>query len=410
MLQKIASHIVLSLVTLAVLFYYSNRQASVTYKDCALCDGKQYLEAYDYFKGNSSTYQVKFPFHSRIAIPWLAAQLPTNNAQQAFGWLHWGFTLLAMHCLLLGWQALKLPIYLQAIGAGWLLFHWTGIVRFNVYDYATVDVPLYLLHSLLLCVLARPRWLWIVGMVTPVAVAQKESWLAVLLIWTLYEAIQQRFFSAQANYRQLGWLSVALLLGVCTKVWLNQWFVPIGGEGKNSIITVLFFVRETLQNPLDLLRWVVAMFVGFGGWWLLAWQNIGKPLKSLSILPQLFLFSGLHLLLGILAGRDMTRIMFLGYPFIMTLILWLIQAENKGVLAVVAIVSIPILRLLSSIPLQTTQNETFKTWFPEYANLGIVAAWATYMIIGFWLIAQSRQWLLKAMKLWKDRAQVGKHK
>lgn len=410
MRQKIASHIVLSLVILSALLYYSNKQESITYKDCALCDGKQYLAAYDYFKGNSATYQVKFPFHSRVAVPWLAAQLPTNNAQQALGWLHWGFTLLAVHLLLFCWQTLKLPLHLQAVGLGWLLFHWTGIVRFNVYDYATVDLPLYLLHGLLLCWLARPRWLWLVVIVTPVAVAQKESWLAVLLVWAVYEVIQQRFFSVQANYRRLGWLGVAVALGVCTKVWLNQWFVPIGGEGKNSIITILFFVRETLQNPLDLLRWVVAMFVGFGGWWLLAWQNLDKPHKSLDILPQLILFSILHLLLGILAGRDMTRIMFLGYPFIMTLILWLIQAENKGVLAMVAVISLPILRVLSSIPLQTTQNEAFKTWFPEYANLGIVAAWATYMVISFWLITQSRYWLPKVIKLYKGKAQVYKHK
>lgn len=398
MSQKIVSHIVLSLITLAVLGFYSHKQASVAYSHCTLCDGKQYLAAYDYFKGNTTTYQVKFPFHSRVAVPWLAAQLPTNQPKQAFTWLHWGITLLAMHCLLLSWQALKLPMHLQIVGLGWLLFHWTGIVRFNVYDFATVDVPLYLLHSLLLWLLIRPRWLWLLLPITPWAVAQKESWLAIMLVWALYEGIQQRFFSTKANYRRLGWLVAAVALGVFTKALLNQWFVPIGGEGKNSIITLLFFVRETLQNPLDLLRWVVAMFVGFGGWWLLAWQNVGKPHKSLNILPQIIVFSILHLLLGILAGRDMTRIMFLGYPFIMTLILWLIQAESKWLLAIVALLSLPILRVFSSIPLQTTQNEAFKTWFPEYANVGIVAAWATYMIISFWLIAQSRHWLPKVFK------------
>ncbi|WP_299452258.1 hypothetical protein [uncultured Microscilla sp.] len=399
--QKVFLHIAFSCTTVLVLWYTTSMQPSVPYDACALCDGKQYLAAYDYFKGNTSTYCVKFPFHSRVAVPWLAAQLPTNNAQQAFTWLHWGFTLLAIHFLLFCWQAMSLPRHLQVIGGSWLLFHWTGIVRFNVYDFATVDVPLYLLHSLLLLVFIRPRWLWLLLPITPLAVAQKESWFALIIIWALYELIQQRFFSAKPTYKRFRWLGIAVLLGFITKVLLNHWFVPVGGEGKNSLITLLFFVRETLQNPLDLLRWVVAMFVGFGGWWLLAWQNVGKLPKKLNILPMLIVFSALHLLLGILAGRDMTRIMFLGYPFIMTLVLWRIQAESKWVLVATATLSLPIIRFFSLIPLQTSQNEAFKTWFPEYADLGTVAAWAAYMVLSYWLIAQSRRWWSFLFRQWQ---------
>lgn len=403
MSKKILLYPGVFIMSLLSLWYTYQTQPSVNYAQCKLCDGKQYLAAYQYFGGQKPAYQVRFPFHSRVVVPWVAARLEPNQVSRAFAVIHWLGVFLTVCMLLFGWQSLGLPWHLQCVGIGWLLFHWIGIVRFNVYDPVTVDVPLYVFHSLLLLLLIYPRWLWCVLFITPVAVAQKESWLAVMLVLALYELIVQRFFSAQASYSRLWLFAGAVFAGIITKVLLNQWFAPFGGQGKNSIITVLFFVRETLQTPLDLVRWIVAMFMGFGGWWLLAWQNTGKPHKKLTILPSLIVLVVLHLLLGILAGRDMTRIMFLGYPFIMTLILWLIQKETKLLLIFVGVLSLPLLRVLSVIPLQTSQNEAFKTWFSEYASIGVVAAWAVYMMAAFWLITKMRQWEPALRQYWENK-------
>lgn len=378
------------------LWYVYDTQRSVNYTACSLCDGKQYLASYQYFNGQNATYQVKFPFHSRVGVPWLAAQL-SSQAYAAFAMIHWVGVFLTVIVLLFCWQVLKLPGYLKAIGIGWLLLHWIGIVRFNVYDPVTVDILVYVFHSVLLALLLRPRWFWLLLVVTPIATAQKESWLALMALLTLYELLYQRLINLKPAYRKLWILAGALLIAVLTKVLLNQWFPPMNGAGKNSVITLLFFIRETLQNPLDLVRWVVAMFVGFGVWWCLAWQsinreNIRKNLPESAILYPLILLAGAHLLLGILAGRDMTRIMFLGYPFIMTLVLLMIQSVPKNLLIFTGLLSLPMLRLWSEIPLQTTAQKSFKLWFPEYAPLGEVSAWAVYMIISYWLIHQTKRW------------------
>ncbi|HAS44372.1 MAG TPA: hypothetical protein DCS93_28095 [Microscillaceae bacterium] len=382
------------LLALAGLWYFEQTQPSVNYDQCELCDGRQYEAAYDYFQGQQENYQVKFPFHSRVLVPWLAAQFSFKSPKQAFVIILWGCTLLTVLWLVLSWHWLDIPWYLQIIGIGWLLLHWTGIIRFNLYDPITVDAPSYVFHSLLVLLLIRPRWLWLLLLITPLATAQKESWLAILLVLALYEFVYQQFFNAKATYRKLWIYTGAVVLSLVIKWWLNEWFVPSNGTGKNSLITILFFIKITLQNPLDLVRWVVAMFIGFGGFWLLAWQKLWKrPRQSGELQMTLGVLVVLHLAFGVLAGRDMTRIMFLGFPFIMTSIFLLIRDESLTLIAVVTILGLPILRLISAIPSQVNQNQVFKTWFPEYAPLDVVGAWAVYMVICYWLIAKLRKWL-----------------
>lgn len=392
MKQKIFIYSFLVVVTVIGLWYFQHHQLSVDYRKCELCDGKQYQKAYQYFSGQSTRYEVKFPFHSRVLVPWLAAQLSPKDANPGFVTLLWVGTIITVILLLLGWQWLQIPWYLQIGGIFWLLFHWTGIIRFNLYDPITVDVPLYIFHSLLVLLLLRPRWLWLLLIITPIATAQKESWLAIVLVLTLYEFVYQWFFNQNTSYQKL-WIYVgALVLAISTKWMLSGWFEPSNGAGKNSVITILFFIKVTLQNPLDLVRWVVAMFVGFGGVWLLTLNKLREiKLTHDPIITPLVLLAGLHLLLGILAGRDMTRIMFLGYPFLMTFILWLIRTESKVVIAIALVLSLPIVRLISVIPSQVSQNQLFQSWFSEYAPLGVVSAWAVYMMLSYWVIAILRK-------------------
>jgi len=378
----------------AALWYFQRTQPSVSYHQCELCDGVQYQATYEYFRGRSKHYQVKFPFHSRVLVPWLAAQLSSQNPAKAFTIILWCCTLLTIFLLVLSWQWLHIPWYLQVVGVGWLLFHWTGLIRFNLYDPITVDAPSYVFHSLLVLLFIQPRWLWLLCFITPLATAQKESWLAILLLLALYELIYQRFFKAKATYRKFWIYAVALVLAVATKWLLNEWFTPSNGAGKNSLITILFFIKVTLQNPLDIVRWIMAIFMGFGGLWLLTSQKLWtRSFRYEEVNTPLGLLVLLHLAFGILAGRDMTRIIFLGFPFIMTFIFLSIRDEAATLIAIAVILSLPTFRLMSTIPSQVTHNQLFKTWFPEYAPLGVVSGWAVYMMISYWLIVKLRRWL-----------------
>ena len=87
--KKVYIFIFCAILAISSLWYFQHHQPSVDYSQCELCDGRQYLKAYQYFSGQSARYNVKFPFHSRVLVPWLTAQLSSNDANQGFVILLW---------------------------------------------------------------------------------------------------------------------------------------------------------------------------------------------------------------------------------------------------------------------------------------------------------------------------------
>jgi hypothetical protein len=93
---------------------------------------------------------------------------------------------------------------------------------------------------------------------------------------------------------------------------------------------------------------------------------------------------------GILGGGDTTRIMMLGYPFVFISIILLLQKYNLKSWLVLFILSIPALRLESSIPDFSTDREAFSRWFVEkmtgndllfWLTLGLIMMLITYFVI-----------------------------
>ena len=199
----------------------------------------------------------------------------------------------------------------------------------------------------------------------------------VLVVYTwLYNLLVEQHFPLKI-------ILIALGLVIITKILVGIYFPPIE-EGMNSFRSVAFYIRGVLQNPLEIFRWVIAMFIAFGGVLLLSLINIRKNFKSNPEQNLILLFSIVSLLFGLIAGGDRTRIMFIGFPFIMTSIFYLIQNRGLGVIIAAIVVSIPLMRLASFIP--EFNSVEYKSWFPEFADLSIVCAWALYMIFVYFCI------------------------
>ncbi len=352
----------------------------MNYEDCELCDGKQYMKIYKYLRGETYSYEVKFPFNSRLFVPWAVSFWSEENLAQGFWYFHLLFSLLAVNALVYLWTSLGIALHLQGIGIAWLLFHWIGMIRYNQYDWITVDVPLYFFQTLFLIFVVRA---WYIGLV-PLAIlatAQKESFIPLLVLLVLWQVYNYLIHKSPISF----WVVFASVAAILSKGLITWFFPPLGNGNPSSITTLFFFVRETLKEPLDLIRLFAAFFVGFGAW---AWLAL-KYLNQASIQREhtilLLLYSLMFIAFGVLAGRDMTRIVFLGYPFIMTLILYLLHSQKATTLELIlaGACSLPLLRVLSVID---TEQDKVQNWLMEFAPIDIVSAWAVYALISFWIV------------------------
>ncbi|MBX9850543.1 MAG: hypothetical protein K2X86_02165 [Cytophagaceae bacterium] len=379
---RIAVIFFLALFTLSVFVIYHYQQPVTTYSSCKLCDGNQYLQMYYYFNGQTSEYKVIFPCNARVFVPMFASLLPVDNALDAFFIFNLIFSIAAVISIYLLWEKLKIPFYLIMIGLIWLCFHWTGLIRLNIFDPATVDVPLYLIQALFIFIFVSRnfKWLWLL---CPVAVLQKESIIALLVVFLLFALINNKY--TDSGKIPVFPLLLSLILCVGIKYMANLWF-PSVDSGKSSVITVLYYIKQTLLNPFRLIRWLVAISMAFGPFIYLGILNYRRRHLSDQLLNFLTIMSLTYLLFGIVAGEDMTRIVFLGFPFIMTWILIMIRDIRREMVAAALLISLLPMRIFSQIPDPGQDFPTFASWYPEFAEVKLVCIWFILYIVSFSLL------------------------
>ena len=321
---------VLPAVCVVLFIAYSALQPVVNYAEAPLFDGNAYLAIYDFLKGNATEYEVAFPFHSRVLVPWLATSVPVANPLVAFQYVNLFFMVLAVLLLYRLWYRLALAPYLVVLGMCWLLLHWTGLVRLNVFDPITVDVPLYAFQALFLLIVYHRKWLHLLWL-GPLATVHKESFPALLVLLLCFAAGYWWLKKDRHTYN-IGMITLALVLSVVAKYVANAYFVP-ATPGHSSVVTVAWHLREVWYDPFRLVRWLAAIFVAYGAmlWLPLALVKQKPDIEPFTVL--LALFSLLYFFFGIAAGGDMLRIVFLGFPFVFTLILKL--ATHLKAIAVV---------------------------------------------------------------------------
>lgn len=383
-----------NLTLAAAALYFFQQQPTVSYQDCDLCDGNQYLPAYQYFRGEVESYQVNFPYHSRILIPLLAAQFPFENPIHNFECLNLIISFLTINLLLWFWQQLPFSTLWRNWGLFWLIFHWVGILRLNLLDSLTVDVGVYFFEVILLLLLYFRKYTWLL-LITPLATLEKESFLALMVVLTVFTAVYEYFQSKKISKFILPF-ALALVLGLLSKGIAEIYFTGMNAEGKNSIATLLFHSKNMVLEPLSFVRWLLAFLTGYGiislllflpknvKYYLDLLQKVENPKAQFWLFSLLILnFSGI--LLGITGGREMTRIQFLAYPIVMTFLLYFTPKLPLSQSIFIILSSLPLMRLLQAIPDAIIFWRTQGNWYPDFMPLGEMTFWGVYF--GFcWIV------------------------
>ncbi len=379
--------VVFLIITAGAFMAYQQYQAPLSYRFAEQFDGNDYEGIYDFFNGNSSQYHVSAPFHSRIFVPYLASLVGSERIIEDFTTINLIFVLLSVAMLFLLWRDLGFDLKWFVFGLFWLLFHWTGIVRLNIFDPITVDVPLYLFQALFLWLILKRRFMWLL-LLGPVATAQKESFIALLFVLTIYGWYHNR--KQQDGYYELKWIISAFMLSLLTKWVLNFYFPPIEA-GRGAIITILFHMRELVYHPFQLVRWMAAFFMAFGPMLIAATLALGRKRHYDNRRNLLVLFSLVYAFFGIFAGGDMTRIIYLGFPFIMTLIAFALKELETKLFWTLALLSVPLMFLTKNIPDPAFEWESWTSWYPEFAPLQFVLIYTGYALVSIAIIWSIRK-------------------
>ncbi len=336
---KIFSFVLLS----GVFVGYTFLQPVLNYASCPLCDGNFYYQIYEWTK-EKSIQIPKSPYQSRFLIPLLASVLPLE-AKYAFWGIHLVFGLLSIYIVVKIWIKIHIrPIFIF-FGVLWITLHWIGIFRHNIWDYIAVDSPVIAIHGLLVLILLEKKYKWAYP-VCLLGIFIKESILPLLLasfVWALWN---------EQKIKESRHLLISAIMGFSLLSYTQNYLNP---QSVSSVRIMAFHLKELIFEPYILLIWLVALFWAYG---LGIWFAERKGL--------FYWLAVCYTIMGLLGGRDAARILFLGYPFIMTSILiGLEKLENKQAI-ILFLLSIPFLRLFELFPQE--YGEEYLNFFPESAK------------------------------------------
>jgi pilus assembly protein TadC len=171
-----------------------------------------------------------------------------------------------------------------------------------------------------------------------------------------------------------------LILSIDVKQLANFYF-PALESGRGAIITILFHMRELVFHPFKILRWAAAFFVAFGPFLIATLFDLSKRRYYDNRRNLLIIFSVLYALFGIFIGGDMTRIIYLGFPFIMTLIIFELKEISNKEFWILVFLSLPLMFLMNTIPNPAFEWEAWQAWYPEFAPINTVLLFVGYTLI-----------------------------
>jgi len=363
--------------TITCFFGYQHFQDPISYDLASEFDGNDYRNIYEYFAGTQADYQVAFPFHQRILVPVLAALINSGDILFDFQLVNLTFSLLAVWITFMLWRQLGFEIKWFIAGFIWLLFHWTGLIRLNTFDPTTVDVPLYFFQALFIWLILKRKFIHLLWL-APLATAQKESFIALMVVLLLYAWYHNR--KSQEGYYDLPLIAASLVLAVVTQSLISSNFSPIE-SGKGAFITIGFHAKQAILNPFEIVRWLAAMAMAFGPALFLTFGQYAQSHRYDNKRNLLLIFSLTYLAFGLLAGGDMTRIVYLGFPFIATWIIYELRELNIKKLLTLGLLSLPLMMLYKSIPNPAFEWEMWQSWYPEFAEQGIVLVILAYTLV-----------------------------
>lgn len=372
-------------LSLGAFYAYESLQEPLSYDLAPQFDGNDYQQLYQYFTNPESRVGIQptHPFNQRILVPFLASWLNSGNIIQDFQYLNLLFTLLAVWVTFLLWRHLGFELKWFIVGFIWLLFHWTGLIRLNAFDPITVDVPLYCFQALFLLMVLKRKFIHLIWL-APLATIQKESFIPLMIVLLIYAWWHNR--KTDEGFYDLPLIAAGLALAVVANSLVKANFIAID-EGKSSLVMLAFHAKEAILNPFEIVRWLSAMAMAFGPALFLAFRKYGKTYRYDNTRNILLLFSLTYLGFGILAGGDMTRIIYLGFPFIATWIAFELQDLKSKHVMLIGLLSVPLMMLYKAIPNPAFEWDLWKSWYPEFASSGFVLIVLGYVLF-VWLVLE----------------------
>lgn len=288
---------------------------------------------------------VVFPFNQRILLPFLVSLLPFHSISTSYSVINWVSINIALVMLIVVWARLKVPQLLIVWGLLWMLFNRAGI-PFFFRDVVNTDVLGYVFNAVLIWIIIKRNYYYLI-LLAPLAVLQRESFLVSLFIIVIVEMV--RFFDKKEKMPLV--LSIfALILGIGANHLTNSgFFYP--GEG-SSLSTVFVWLKTRFEHPIMLLQWLCAIAMVVGGLPMLL-KYFSRFTAKDTALMNLLLISLSFLGFGLVAGTDVTRIIFDGIPFIITACFYIAAQSmiDVRVIARVYLLSAFMLCLEYSLPL-----------------------------------------------------------
>jgi len=388
----------MAIITLAVLlffaFFYFYQPSYVEYKHQG-SDAKEYSKLYEYFKTGEAASVYNLPYSNRLLVPYIASRIPGLSAAHAFLLIHLSsalaFMLLFYYIrILLGID--KSLFYLVML---WFLLHPSGIIRFSIYNPFNIDPMGHVFHALLIIIFMKRRFNWLI-LIAPFAVAQKESFNALVLLLLIYAIYINR--SEGKKTIPLAPIFISLILGITVQSMVHAYLFPPPPNG--SYIPYRAFVRSAkfFNEPHFVMRILASLFAAFGPILIITAQNIGRFRDSFSdaLNRNFFLiYSLFFVFICIAAGTDTTRIAIYGGAFTLMFAMSIMNGLRMKYTLQVFLLSLPLLRLLIVLPrpilndLGRITNEDraygFTSMFPEMSTMALAVSWLVYMMILYYL-------------------------
>jgi hypothetical protein len=249
--------------------------------------------------------------------------------------------------------------------------HWIGPFRQNAIDPINVDMAVYFFEVLFLILFIRKKYVLLL-ILMPIAIATKEVFLALAIVFLCIALIWQFFFKDKSF--SIPWISGIVIIGILTKMVLNYYF-PSVSPGRNSLLVMAFHLREMALHHDHAIRWILSLFAAFGAFLFLVLKK-PKDLKSMKKEDLLIHLLSLSVLaLSFLGGMDYTRLIFLGFPYVMISILKIGKPTNDKMIWAF-ILSIVLTRFWMILPAAAGDIKVYSSWMPEYADISLLISWS----------------------------------
>lgn len=352
-------------------------------------DGVNYGSLYELMKIGETQLPLGAPFNLRVGQPWLAGVLPLEP-RRAFIATHAIFWLGAVYFFMKTCLAIHARSHgLIMLALVWVGAHWISVPRATTAYSFTVDSSLLFFSSVISYLIVTKRVGFYLLLTCAVGVVFKETvllWVLCLTVGYLMVTENSQILKNKTVYHLCGILAVS----VCAQLWVGGLF-PVDGGGKIEVI--LMWWNERSADPAAILRYVAAALNALGPFILLGIIKIFFS-RSKSYISEeftsrwLLLATVLYVMICYVAGSDMTKFIFLSFPFLLPVIIsegtnsrekfeesrtfWVLWALILGCL-VFAHIGQPI---QTPEPGRETPNQDYAgpyAWMMEYAHLAWVA-------------------------------------